>query len=179
MTLTTGPSKECERQAVSTPQSISASLVQRAHVNESALLPTDKTPQHIIRLYFNSRALLIMNFADIWTPLLTSLPNLLCSRQYGNGSSRILCLEPRPKFFLKAKSSHDTIIKMTTEYIFSCVPCHVWFRPSGLWKKRIYKAVWFMFLHISVSLPRSSLAKMSINCMSGIFEPGLIYCYCC
>lgn len=158
---------------------MSASLVQWAHVDQSAPLPADKTPQHIIRLSFPFTWITNCQLCRYLDIAAVPLPNLFHTEWCWSGSSRILYLEPRPKPFMTAKFLYSTIIKMTTGCIFCCGLRHIWFRPSGLWKRRIYKAIWFMFLRIAVNLLCSWLAKMSINGMSDIIQTGWIYCYCC
>lgn len=101
-------------------------------------------------------------------PSSTPLPRKQSSIQSSvrRGSTRILYLGPRPKSFLKSKPSCNTTIKMTTEDISSCGVFHIWFRPSGLWEEN--ESVWFVFIHISVSLPCSQFAKISIICVKHI-----------
>lgn len=183
MTLTTGPSKECGCQAVYPPLN-PCRLSQYNEYTSTSQLSFLQTKPHSTSLgfCFNSNGLVIINFTDIWTslpPPPKKNPTFSVQSTVRSSSSRILYLGPRPKSFLKAKPSCNTVIKMTAECIFSCGLPHIWFRPSGLWERRIYEAVWFMFIHICVSLPCSQFAKMSINCMSGIFQTVLIYCYCC
>lgn len=126
LTLTAGPVKKATPSGVPTPQPASASPVQRVHGNESALLPADRSPQHIVRLLFSFKWVgnpKLHRYLDI-PPLPPEKPFCVQS-SVRSGSSRILYLGPRPKSFLKAKLSCTTLIKMTAECILSGGLLHI------------------------------------------------------